>query len=281
MSSALCRSPLSAGRSLLAPPVPDFQTLLYDVDAEGVATITLHRPDALNALSRRLVAELSGAFREARRDDAVRGIVLTGSGEKAFAAGADISEFAEMDPLAAHRFAMNGQGVFNAIESSPKPVVAAVNGFALGGGCELAMACHLRVAAETAQFGQPEVNLGLIAGYGGTQRLPRLVGLGVATEMLLTGDRVSAQRAYETGLVNRVVPQSEVVAVARELVLKIASKAPVAVALTLQALRASDQPLAQGLGVEAALFAQCTSTEDFVEGVGAFLNRSKPEFVGR
>ena len=261
--------------------MPDFQTLLYDVDAEGVATVTLHRPDALNALSQRLVAELSGAFREARRDAAVRGVVVTGSGDKAFAAGADIAEFADMEPLTAHRFAVRGQGVFNGIEAMAKPVVAAVNGFALGGGCELAMACHLRVASETAQFGQPEVQLGLIAGYGGTQRLPRLVGLGVATEMLLTGDRISAQRAYEVGLVNRVVAPEALLETAREMVLKIASKAPVAVAMTLQALRAADLPLASGLAQEAALFAQCAATEDFIEGVGAFLNRQKPEFQGR
>lgn len=261
--------------------MPDFQTLLYAVDADGVATVTLNRPDALNALSQRTVAELGAAFREARRDDAVRGVVLTGSGEKAFAAGADISEFAEMDALAAHRFAVRGQGVFSSIESMPKPVVAAVNGFALGGGCELAMACHLRVASETAQFGQPEVALGLIAGYGGTQRLPRLVGLGVATEMLLTGDRIAAARAYEVGLVNRVVAPEALLETARELVLKIAGKAPVAVAMTLQALRAADLPLAHGLAQEAALFAQCAATEDFIEGVGAFLNRNKPEFQGR
>lgn len=259
----------------------DFQTLRLDTDADGVATITLDRPDALNALSQRLVSELAKAVRQARSDDAVRGVVITGAGEKAFAAGADISEFAGMEPLQAHRFAARGQAVFSQIEQMPKPVVAAVNGYALGGGCELAMACHLRVAAETAQFGQPEVQLGLIAGYGGTQRLPRLVGRGIATELLLTGDRISAQRAYEVGLVNRVVAPGEVLAAAKELVLKIASKAPVAVAMTLQALRAADLPLPQGLNQEAALFAQCAATEDFVEGVGAFLSRETPEFQGR
>lgn len=259
----------------------DYQTLLYDVDDDGVALVTLNRPEALNALSQRMVAELSAAFRAARTDAAVRGVVLTGAGEKAFAAGADIAEFAEMDALAAHRFATRGQGVLTQIETMAKPVVAAVNGFALGGGCELAMACHLRVAAETAQFGQPEVQLGLIAGYGGTQRLPRLVGRGIAAEMLLTGDRVSAQRAYETGLVNRVVPAEDLLSTARDFVTRIASKAPVAVAMTLQALRAADLPLPQGLQQEAALFAQCAATEDFVEGVGAFLSRQTPEFQGR
>ena len=259
----------------------DFQTIQYAVDDDGVALITLDRPEALNALSQRLVAELSAAFRQARTDANVKGVVVTGAGEKAFAAGADIAEFADMDPLTAHRFATRGQAVMTQIETMAKPVVAAVNGFALGGGCELAMACHLRVASETAQFGQPEVQLGLIAGYGGTQRLPRLVGRGVATEMLLTADRVSAQRAYETGLVNRVVPAEDLIETAREMVLKIASRAPVAVAMTLQAVRASDLPLPQGLQQEAALFAQCVATEDFVEGVGAFLGRQTPEFQGR
>ena len=261
--------------------MPDFQTLRYEVDAEGVAVVTLNRPEALNALSQQLVAELSGAMREARRDDAVRGVVVTGSGEKAFAAGADIAEFAGMEPLQAHRFAVRGQAIFTQIETMTKPVVAAVNGFALGGGCELAMACHLRVASEAAQFGQPEVQLGLIAGYGGTQRLPRLVGRGIATEMLLTGDRVSAARAYEIGLVNAVVPAEGLMEAAKGYVTKIASKAPVAVAMTLQALRAADLPLAHGLQQEAALFAQCAATEDFIEGVGAFLNRQTPEFQGR
>ena len=258
----------------------DFQTLQTETDADGVLTITLDRPDALNALSQQLVAELGKALRLARQDG-VRGVVITGSGEKAFAAGADISEFAGMEPLDAHRFAARGQAVFTSIETLPKPVVAAVNGFALGGGCELAMACHLRVASETAQFGQPEVQLGLIAGYGGTQRLPRLVGRGIATEMLLTGDRVSAQRAYEVGLVNRVVPPAELLSAAKEFVLTIAQKAPVAVAMTLQALRASELPMPQGLQQEAALFAQCAATEDFAEGVGAFLNRETPQFTGR
>ncbi|WP_412068558.1 enoyl-CoA hydratase/isomerase family protein [Rubrivirga sp. IMCC43871] len=258
----------------------DFQTLTAETDADGILTITLDRPDALNALSQRLVAELSKALRLARGED-VRGVIITGAGEKAFAAGADISEFAGMEPLDAHRFAARGQAVFNSIETLPKPVVAAVNGFALGGGCELAMACHLRVASENAQFGQPEVQLGLIAGFGGTQRLPRLVGRGIATEMLLTGDRVSADRAYEIGLVNRVVPAAELIETARQLILTIAAKAPVAVAMTLQAVRASDLPLPQGLQQEAALFAQCAATEDFAEGVMAFLERQTPEFTGR
>ena len=256
-------------------------TLLYDVDDDGVAVITLHRPDKLNAINTQVLADLNRAFRQARADDNVRGVVLTGSGEKAFAAGADIAQFAELDALEGHRFALRGQSVFNTIEGLPKPVVAAVNGFALGGGCELALACHLRVASDNAQFGQPEVNLGIIPGYGGTQRLPRVVGLGIATEMILTGDRITAQRAYEIGLVNHVVTPDALVDFAKSLVVKIASKAPLAVAMSLNAIRAVDLPQPQGLQLEAALFGQACSTDDFREGVHAFLNKQKPEFSGR
>lgn len=258
-----------------------YATLLYDVDAEGICTITLNRPDKLNAINTRVLAELQKAFRQARTDDAVRGVILTGSGDRAFAAGADIQQFTDLDALTGHRFALRGQNVFNAIEQMSKPVVAAVNGFALGGGCELALACHLRVASENAQFGQPEVSLGLIPGYGGTQRLPRLVGRGIATELILSGDRISAQRAYEIGLVNHVATPEALLQVARDLVLRIARKAPLAVAMALQALRSTELPLAQGLQMEAALFGQCCGTEDFQEGVIAFLNKQEPEFRGR
>ena len=260
---------------------PSFETLRYDVDADGVAVVTLDRADKLNAINTRVLSDLNRAFRQARSDERVRGIVLTGTGDRAFAAGADIEQFADLDALSGHRFALRGQAVFNAIEATPKPVVAAVNGFALGGGCELALACHLRVASETAQFGQPEVNLGLIPGYGGTQRLPRIVGRGIATELILTGDRITAQRAYDIGLVNSVVPAEALLGVAKELVTKIASKAPLAVAMALNALRAADLPQAQGLQMEAALFGQMCGTDDFREGVHAFLNKQKPEFSGR
>jgi enoyl-CoA hydratase len=258
----------------------EFTSLLYDVDDAGVALVTLNRPDQLNALNARLLSELGRAFRQARNDEAVRGVVVTGAGEKAFAAGADIAEFAEMDSLGGHRLSVRGQALLTSIESMPKPVVAAVNGFALGGGCELALACHIRVANQRAQFGLPEVGLGLIPGYGGTQRLPRLVGRGIATELVLTGERVPAQRAYEIGLVNRVV-ESDEVGVAKGIVQTIAGKAPIAVAMALSALRASELPIAHGLAQEAALFAQCCATEDFGEGVTAFLSRRPPEFQGR
>lgn len=256
-------------------------TLLYDVDADGICTITLNRPDKLNALNTQVLADLQRAFRLARTDDAVRGIILTGSGDRAFAAGADIGQFTELDALDGHRFALRGQAVLSGIEAMAKPVVAAVNGFALGGGCELAMACHLRVASDKAQFGLPEVSLGLIPGYGGTQRLPRLVGRGIATELILTGERIAAQRAYEIGLVNRIATPEALLDVARELLAAIVSKAPVAVSMALQAVRATDLPLPQGLQTEAALFGQVCSTEDFHEGVSAFLNKRPPDFQGR
>ncbi len=260
---------------------PAFDTLLYDIDADGIATVTLNRPDKLNAINTQVLSDLSRAVRQARADAAVRGVVLTGSGEKAFAAGADIAQFTELDALEGHRFALRGQSVMSAIEGLPKPIVAAVNGFALGGGCELALACHLRVASDTAQFGLPEVGLGLIPGYGGTQRLPRLVGQGLATEMILTGDRITAVRAGEIGLVNHVVAPAELLGRAKELVARIASKAPLAVAMALSAIRSVDLPQAQGLQLEAALFGQACGTEDFQEGVHAFLNKQTPEFSGR
>ena len=258
----------------------DLQHLLFEVDADGVALVTINRPQKLNALNADVLSELDVCFRRARSSKDVKGVVLTGAGEKSFVAGADIGQFTELDALKGHRFALRGQAVFNRIEEMPKPVVAAVNGFALGGGCELALACHLRVASEDASFGQPEVNLGIIPGYGGTQRLPRLVGRGLATELILTGARTSAQRAYEIGLVNRVVPTSEVVETARELVLTIASKAPLAISMALDALRASDLPLREGLRYEAALFGQACATEDAKEGATAFLERREAQFKG-
>lgn len=256
-------------------------TLLYAVDESGIAQITINRPDKLNALNLTVMNELEQCFQQARTDDAVKAVIVTGAGDKSFVAGADISQFTRLDALTGHRFALRGQAVFNQIEALPKPVVAAVNGYALGGGCELALACHLRTASETAHFGQPEVNLGIIPGYGGTQRLPRLVGRGVATELILTGDRIDARRAYEIGLVNRVFPAAELLDGTRTLVHTIISRAPVAVGLALEAIRASDLPLREGLRYEAALFGQACATEDFQEGAAAFLERRKATFKGR
>ena len=256
------------------------ETLLYEVD-DGIAVITVNRPDKLNALNALVLHELSQAFHQARSDGAVQGVVLTGAGAKSFVAGADIQQFPDLDALEGHRFALRGQAVFNRIEEMPKPVVAAVNGYALGGGCELALACHLRIASENASFGQPEVNLGILPGYGGTQRLPRLVGRGIATELILTAERISAQRAYEIGLVNRVVPQGNLLETAKEIIATIAAKAPLAVGMALEALRASDLPLHEGLRHEAALFGQTCATDDFKEGVAAFLERRKADFKGQ
>lgn len=259
----------------------DFETLLYDVDDDGIALITINRPDKLNALNRQTLDELEQCFMHAREDSNVRAIILTGSGRKSFVAGADISQFEGLGAMAGHRFALRGQAVFNRIESLPVPVVCAVNGYALGGGCELALACHFRTAAETASFGQPEVNLGIIPGYGGTQRLPRIVGRGIAAELVLTGERIDAKRAHEIGLVNHVFPDGSLVDDTKDLVRKMTSKAPVALSMALDALLASDLPLHEGLRYEATLFGQCCATEDFQEGVRAFLDRRQPEFEGK
>ncbi len=261
--------------------IMELQTVIYDVDSEGIAVITVNRPDKLNALNATVIEELEVCFRKSRSDSSVKGIVLTGSGDKSFVAGADIQQFSELDALTGHRLALRGQALFNRIEEMPKPVTAAVNGYALGGGCELALACHLRIASENARFGQPEVGLGIIPGYGGTQRLPRIVGRGIATELILTGEHFTAQRALETGLVNRVVPPESLLDTAKAIVAAIAAKAPFAVSMALDALRASDLPLRQGLRYEAALFGQACGTEDFKEGVDAFLNRRKADFKGR
>ncbi len=259
----------------------DLSTLRYDLDGEGLVVVTVNRPDKLNALSAAVLDDLEAAFHEARTSDAVKGVVLTGAGEKAFVAGADIGQFKELNALTGQRFAERGQAVFGQIEAMPKPVIAAVNGYALGGGCELAMACHLRLASENARFGQPEVNLGIIPGYGGTQRLPRLVGLGLATELVLTGEQISAARAYEIGLANKVVPQEKLLDAAKAMLRTITQKAPVAVRFTLAALRMSDGPLDAGLRHEAALFGQAAATEDAQEGASAFLERRDAEFKGR
>lgn len=259
----------------------DLKTLLYDVDEEGIALVTINRPDKLNALNAAVINELELCIHKFRSDRSVRGVIITGSGERSFAAGADITQFTDLNAQSGYRFAVRGQTIFNRLEELSKPVVAAVNGFALGGGCELALACHLRIASENAEFGQPEVNLGIIPGFGATQRLPRIVGIGIATEMILTGERIGARRAYEIGLVNRVVPLADLIDTARSLVRVILEKAPMAVGFALDALHASDQPLLQGLRHEAALFGHACGTEDFREGVNAFVERRKAAFKGQ
>jgi enoyl-CoA hydratase len=257
-----------------------FDTLLYTVD-DRVATITINRPESLNALTAAVLEELGQAVSEAERDPAVAGIVLTGAGPKSFVAGADIKQFTTLDGQSGYRFALSGQAVFNRIEGLSKPVIAAVNGFALGGGCELALACHIRIASETASFGQPEVNLGIIPGYGGTQRLPRIVGHGIALELILTGERIDARRAYEIGLANKIVPAAMLLDEARKMVQLIGTKAPLAVAYALEASRAAQLPLAEGQRQEAALFGHACATQDFKEGVEAFLGKRAAQFSGR
>ncbi len=245
-----------------------------------LATITIDRQEALNALSEQVMNELSHALDEVNTDE-VRAVALTGAGE-AFIAGADIKEFPQLSPAGARDFALRGQAVAQKIEDWPKPVIAAVNGFALGGGCELALACHLRVAADTAIFGQPEVHLGVMAGFGGSQRLPRLVGKGMALELLTTGRRVTAQEALRIGLVNMVTSPADLLPACGKLAAQIAQGAPLAVALTLQAVNQGlDLPLSEGLANEARLFEQTFATEDMREGVAAFIEKRKPNFVGK
>jgi enoyl-CoA hydratase len=257
-----------------------YQNLLYEV-RQGVAFVTVNRPSALNALDRKTISELGVAFQAVSDDDTVRAVILTGSGNRSFAAGADVRELANQSAAEGRDFSIAGQEVFSFIEQIPKPVIAAVNGYALGGGCELALACTLRVASENAVFGQPEVKLGIIPGYGGSQRLPRLVGKGRASEMLLTGDPISAEEAYRIGLVNRVVPQAELGPVVESLVERILANAPLALRLCLQAIgRGLEMSLTDGQALEAELFGQCLATEDMREGTQAFLEKRAPEFKG-
>ncbi len=250
---------------------------------DNVAVITFNRPKALNALNRALMAELDAALDELAADDSVGAIVLTGAGEKAFVAGADISEFNDYGSASqAAAFALKGQAVLNKIENLPKPVIAAINGFALGGGCELAMACDIRLAADTARLGQPEINLGILPGYGGTQRLPRLVGRGQAKLLCLTGDHITADEALRIGLVDKVVPAAELMAEVRKLAGKLAGKAPVARALIKRAINVGlEGSLAEGLAFEASQFGLVFNTEDRVEGVNAFLEKRKPTWKGK
>lgn len=243
--------------------------------------ITLNRPDKLNALNRRTLEELDFAFSEIEKDEQIKGVLLTGSGSKAFAAGADIAEIRTLDLSTGKEFARFGQRVFARIENCTKPVIALVNGFALGGGCELAMACHMRIAADTAKFGQPEVNLGLIPGYGGTQRMARLIGKGRALELLLTGNIISAQRAYEMGLVNQLCPAEELENAGRKLLQTVFSKAPLAVSYVLESVnRGLNVSLEEGIRLEADYFGKSCASADMKEGTGAFLEKRKPDFKG-
>src|SRR5215212_67462 len=258
-----------------------FDNLLIERDG-AVAIATINRPTVLNALNAATIDELRRAMLEFKNDETVRAIVLTGAGAKSFVAGADINELAVQSPISGREHALAGQHVFDLIENLGKPVIAAINGFALGGGCELAMACTLRVAADTARLGQPEINLGLIPGYGGTQRLSRLVGRGRALELLLRGHQIDAAEALRIGLVDRVVPGAELMAAALALAMELAAKAPVAARAILEAVHKGLQmPFAEGQAYEATLFGLVATTEDMQEGTRAFLEKRRPAFRGR
>jgi enoyl-CoA hydratase len=259
-----------------------YDNVLFETDTAGIALLTINRPDKLNALSGAVIAELRDAFERIEKDPAIRAAILTGAGEKAFVAGADIRELAALSPVEMRESARRGQRAFRLIETSSKPSVAAINGFALGGGLELAMACTVRFASENARMGQPEVKLGLIPGYGGSQRLPRLVGRGRALELLLAGEPIAAAEAYRIGLVNAVVPQSELLNYSRGWLAKVLANAPVAVALAMEAVDAGlDTGLEDGLRLEAVSFGLCAATEDCREGTRAFLEKRKPAFAGK
>lgn len=256
-----------------------FENLKLSLE-EGILTITISRISKLNALNTETVEEIGAAMQDAFDNDEVRGIIFTGEGNKAFVAGADIAEIANLNEVVGRRFSERGQDIFSMIEESPKPVIAAVNGFALGGGCELAMACHIRIASENAQFGQPEVKLGLIPGYGGTQRLTQLVGKGKARDLMMTGDLISAQEAMRLRLVNHVTTYADLMPRTREIMSKIVSKAPVAIGLIVDCVNAWFDKEEHGYQTEANSFSRCCGSDDFKEGTHAFLEKRKPHFKG-
>ena len=259
----------------------NYQNILFEIK-NHTALVTINRPDKLNALNGHTINELEEVFHSIKNNSEVFVVVITGSGEKAFVAGADIGELNVLDMISAKEFSEKGNRVFRAIEMLDKPVIAAVNGFALGGGCELALACHIRLASDNAKFGQPEVNLGIIPGYGGTQRLARLVNSARALELILTGDMISAEEAFRIGLVNRVFSQADLLKKALEFSEKISSKGQQAIRYALKAVKATDNiSLSEGLAYEASLFALVCGTEDFKEGTSAFIEKRKPDFKHR
>ena len=249
---------------------------------DGLLIVTIDRPKVLNALNAQTIEEIYEAFAKARDDDGVRAVILTGAGEKAFVAGADISELAQKTPITGKTTSERGQGVLSFIERFPKPVIAAINGFALGGGCEIALACHIRIASDNAQIGLPEVTLGIIPGYGGTQRMARLLGKGKALELICTGDRIPAAEAERIGLVNKVVPADQLMTVAEEMARKIMSRGPLAIRAAIEAVtRGSEMPFEEGQFLEATLFGLLCASEDTKEGMKAFLEKRPAQFKGR
>jgi enoyl-CoA hydratase len=258
-----------------------YENLLYE-KKDGIAYVTLNRPKVLNALNRKTVEELQGALTDARADDRVRVLILTGAGEKSFVAGADIGELAQQTPVSGRETSLFGQGVFHLLETLGKPSICAINGFALGGGCELALACTIRIASKTAKLGQPEVKLGIIPGYGGSQRLARLCGKGVAQELCLTGEMISAEEALRIGLVNHIYEPAELLAAAEAMAKKIIANAPLAVKYTMEAIeRGMEMGQEEGLFLEATLFGLVCTTEDMREGTKAFLEKRPGQFKGK
>jgi enoyl-CoA hydratase len=259
-----------------------YNHILFEADADGIALVTVNRPEKRNALSGAVVAELKDAFERVAAEPSIRAVIVTGAGEKAFVAGADINELAILSPVETRAYGIRGQQTFRLLETCGKPSVAAVNGYALGGGLELAMACTVRFASDNAQMGQPEVKLGIIPGYGGTQRLPRLVGRGRALELLLSGEPVSAAEAHRIGLVNAVVPQADLLPHSRAWLAKVLANGPLALRLVLEAVDVGlDSGLEEGLRFEAAAFGLSAATEDRREGTRAFLEKRKPAFAGK
>ncbi len=258
-----------------------YENLLYE-KKNGIAYITFNRPKVLNALNRKTVEELQQVLLDARDDTFVRVLILTGSGDKAFVAGADIGELAQQTPVDGKEFSLFGQSVFHLLESIGKPSICAINGFALGGGCELALCCSIRLASKTAKLGQPEVKLGILPGYGGSQRLARLCGKGAAHELCLTGEMITAEEAQRIGLVNRVHEPAELLPAAEAIAQKIIERAPLAVKYCMEAIeRGVEMPLEEGLFLEATLFGLCCATEDMREGTKAFLEKRTPQFQGK
>ena len=258
----------------------DFENILYQKD-DQLLTITINRPDKLNALNAATITDLMSAMSKAKEDEDIRGIIITGAGEKAFVAGADISEFEGLSPEQAVQLSTRGHTLFNAIEQMRVPVIAAVNGFALGGGCELALACHLRIGSENARLGLPEVGLGLIPGYGGTQRLVQVVGKGRALEMIMTADMINAQTAHSFGLLNHVVPPAELMDLAKKILLKISTKGPVAIKKAIRCVNAYYDKNIDSFQYEIDAFGELFITQDVVEGAKAFMEKRKPDFKGK